>query len=117
MSNEIYVNDHPVELCELARIDPEKIRILWASDCTALTMLPDLPKCRALYISGCTGLNALPDLPACRIIDASGCTGLGVIDAGEDSRGYDFRGVPLRSGWRILVEKIAAEIAKREMQQ
>ena len=163
MSDTIYVNSEPMNLRQLARIEPASIRTLDASGCTGLTVLPDLPACRylnadgctklaalpalpaCLYLdaSGCTGLTVLPDLPACETLYAGGCTGLAVIDAGQDSREYHFHGVPLRIGWRIcagcriktvaearahwgpggpsdrpdclaLVEKIAAEIERRE---
>ena len=123
MRTTIYVNAKPVDLRQLARIEPTSIRYLNADGCTGLTVLPALPACETLY--------------------AGGCTGLAVIDAGQDSREYHFHGVPLRIGWRIcagcriktvaearahwgpggpsdrsdcraLVEKIAAEIERRE---
>jgi len=49
---------------------------VYASGCTGLTSLPDLPSAEYVYASGCTGLTSLPDLPNAKYVYARGCTGL-----------------------------------------
>ena len=73
--------------------------------CTALTTLPDgLSVGESLSLSGCTALTALPDgLSVGGSLDLRGCTALtNVFRAGADARGYEFCGVHLANGWRVI---------------
>ena len=103
----LYVNNRRVSLAELAK-NANDARTVYASGCTGLTALPDLPNARTVYARGCTGLTALPDLPSAEYVDASGCTfdktdsNFRYFMAGCDSRGYFFETMCIRGQWRYI---------------
>ena len=59
---------------------------------------------RSLYLCGCTALTALPDgLSVGESLYLNGCTALtNIFQVGADARGYEFCGVRLANGWRVI---------------
>ena len=116
----IHVNDCRVSLAALLKMKRDDVRTVYASGCTGLTALPDLPNAKTVDASGCTGLTALPDLPNAEYVYASGCTGLTALPdlpnvklitsgpaeqyffAGVDSRGYTFEAITVSGQWRVI---------------
>jgi hypothetical protein len=85
---------------------PDKIYLLVDGRRVSLSNLMEMDRdaVSTVYASGCTGLTALPDLPNAEHVDASGCTGLTkpIFDGGENPRGWWVRDMYLGSAWRVI---------------
>ena len=107
-------------------------------------LINNAPEATDVRVGNCAGLDALPALPKATVVWVENCAGLKalLIEAGNDSRGYNFIGILLYDQWFVsagchflsiadarrhwgkggvsdrpdclaLVEKIAAQAAKR----
>jgi hypothetical protein len=102
-SNRIFltVNGKRTSLARLIA-NPAAATDVRVENCPGLTALPELPAATYVRVENCPGLTALPELPAATYVWVENCPGLIVFNAGQDSRGYQFVAVRIRSKWRII---------------
>ena len=66
------------------------------------TVIADPNAATDVRVDNCPGLTALPELPAATDVWVKNCPGLTALNAGEDSRGYQFVAISMRGEWRII---------------
>ena len=115
----IQINGQPMTLEEFQNTSDLTVRGgADLSGYTELTRLPDnLTVMGELYLDGCPGLTHLPDnLAVGRALILSNRTGLtNIYRGGRDERRYDFYGVKLKNGPRVIAgcRNFSAEEARR----